>query len=1153
MKYLSKPCEEIKPSYDIVVIGSGYGGGIAASRLSRAGKKVCVLERGREFQPGEYPDTLTSSTAQMQVHTAGGHHGSARGLFDFHIHKGISVLVGCGLGGTSLINANVSIRPEERVFDDERWPKQLREEFDNPDSLLNRGYVLAKDMLKTKALPPSIQLNKLKALQFSAEQNNEKFYRTDINVNFDVDGLNHVGVEQKPCNLCGDCCSGCNHSAKNTIIMNYLPDAKTHGAEIFCETSVSHVERKGDKWHVYYSLVDTGTDKFKAPDQFIECDIVVLSAGTLGSSEILLRSKEKGLQVSDRAGYSFSGNGDVLGFAYNTAHIVDGVGEGTHDLPAEKKPGPCITGVIDARYRDSLDDGMIIEDAAVPGCIGALLPLAIDVENKLIGARERQEWDLGLYNRLKHEAQTLSSDIRGPYHGAIRNTQTYLLMTHDGEHGRFFMKENRLVIDWTGVGKEEIFRKADEQLRSETKALSGVYVKNPIWVKGMNNELITVHPLGGCYMGDTIDNGVVNHKGQVFAKDSPSGVYENFYITDGSVIPRSLGVNPLLTISAISERCCALIAADRNWKIDYSFAKKPEIPPMENKTVGVEFTETMRGYFTKGITNNDYNAGAAQGKLDNETFEFTLTIRTNDVYASIKDPQHSAVLSGTIIAPGLSAKPLNASEGTFNLFVDDPDSVDTKLMKYQMRLDSEEGKQYYFKGFKYVHHDRGLDEWPDTSTLYITLFEGADDKGKIIGQGVLHILLADFAKQMRTMKAVNAGSAVEALKAIAAFGIYFAGALYPVYGGVFAPDNFYNPDAPPRKKRELRMSLPEYHPVKTEDGYDLLLTRYNGGKKGPLLMVHGFSGNRLTFAIDTVDTNAAEFFYAQGYDVWLFDYRLSNFMKASQDQHTVDAIAKYDYPAAIEKIKSVAGVEQIDVLAHCVGSISLFMAMLNGMQGVRSIIAAQIASDLYPAPQVKWKAGLHVPQVLDALGVHSLTAYADTNEKWYEKLYDKFLKLYAVPLGDSYCTDPSCHRMTFMFGPLFEHSKMNNATHGATIEMFANANIKTYEHLTLMIRNHKLLDADGQNVYMPQIKRLAIPITFIHGENNGVFDVKSTQTTYENLCRQNGNSLYKHVVIPGYGHNDCMYGKEAVDDVFPHILSHLEAVNAGKFADVTAN
>ncbi len=779
----------MRASYDIVVIGSGYGGGIAASRLSRAGKKVCVLERGKERQPGEYPDTLIEAASQFQVHSSLGHRGSATGMYDLHVYKGLSVLVGCGLGGTSLINANVSIKPEERVFDDPNWPKELREEFDNPNSNLNVGFANALDMLKATPLPASIQLNKLTALQKAAEANNEKFYRTDINVNFDVDGENHVGVEQKPCNMCGDCCSGCNYSAKNTVLMNYLPDAKAHGADIFTETSVSHVERKGDKWLVYYSVVNSGSNKFDAAKLFVEADMVVLSAGTLGSNEIMLRSREKGLPVSDKIGYQFSGNGDVLGFAYNTASTIYGVGEGSNKLDDEKKSGPCITGVIDIRYKENLNEGMIIEDAVIPGALGSILPIFLDVQNKIIGSVQRQESISAHLDILKHGLHTLESNVMGPYVGAIKNTQTYLMMTHDGESGRLKLENDKLHLDWRYVGNQEIFKMADEQLRKETKAISGVYVKNPIWVKEMGNELVTVHPLGGCHMGDSIESSVVNHKGQVFSKDSDSGVYENFYIADGSVVPRSLGVNPLLTISAIAERCCALIAADRNWTIDYASTKKLQAIDASIRKAGIQFTEAMRGYFSTGTSNNDFKSGFEKGKINNESLSFILTIRSDDVYEMIKNPEHSATMVGTVTAPSLSSSPMNVSNGIFNLFVDDPERSKTKLMKYNMCLNSVEGKTYYFKGFKVVHDDPGFDEWPDTSTLFITIYEGADDQGKIVGQGVLQILLTDFIKQMQTIKAVNTNTIEEGLKAVFAFNKYFSESMFNVYGGIFSFKN----------------------------------------------------------------------------------------------------------------------------------------------------------------------------------------------------------------------------------------------------------------------------------------------------------------------------------------------------------------------------
>ncbi|HRX93018.1 MAG TPA: GMC family oxidoreductase N-terminal domain-containing protein [Chitinophagaceae bacterium] len=1134
MRKISKPYTEIKPSYNVVVIGSGYGGGIAASRLSRAGRSVCLLERGKEILPGEYPNTLIKASEHMQVHTNEKHIGSATGMFDFNIHPGISVLVGCGLGGTSLINANVSIRPEDRVFEDPRWPAIIRNEYKQEDSLLQKGFALATDMLKPTPLPEEIKVKKVETLKLSAEALGKNFYRLPINVNFDVDGENHVGVEQKPCNLCGDCVSGCNYHAKNTTLMNYLPDAFNHGAEIFTETSVRYIEKNGDKWHVHYEPVSAGQEKFTNSTDFVECDMVIVSAGTLGSTEILLRSKEKGLKISDRLGENFSGNGDVLGFGYNTDRTVFNVGAGKRTPKLPQAPGPCITGVIDIRDQPVLNDGMIIEDAATPGALAPLLGPTLAAEAKLIGKNEEKK--PGFFHKLKHFFRELMSVFFGAYHGAIKNTQTYLVMSHDDSNGKFSLKDDRLQIDWSRVGSEPIFKKVNDQLAECTKVLDGIYIKNPVWIKQMNHELVTVHPLGGCFMGEAHETGVVNHKGQVFAPGTDKEVYESLYITDGSVIPRSVGANPLLTISAISERCCIHIAKDNGWEIDYTTVKK-EIPD-QRSTVGIQFTETMKGFYAETSTNDNYQEGFDKGKLAENSFAFTLTIRSEDVDDIISNPKHEARMTGTVSAPQLSSTPLGVEEGYFNLFTDDPDSVNTKLMKYRMLLRSEDDKEYYFKGFKYVHHNKGFDEWAETSTLYITIFEGNNDSGKILGQGILHIAIDDFKKQMKTMKAVNATSVKDALAAELKFGKYFTKSLIEEYGGIFAPDQLYDPDKP-RTKRTLNLGPAESYPIKTEDGLDLLLTRYNGGSKGPILFVHGFSGNRLTFSIDTIEPNMAEYFYSKGYDVWLFDYRLSNLLPSSRKQHSVDDIALYDYPAAVQKILSITGAAAIDVMAHCVGSVSLFMAMLNGLQGVRSIVSAQIACDFYPAPQVKWKAGLHIPQVLDALGIHSLTAYVDKNVDWENKLFDKLLKLYAVPL-EGYCNSPTCHRMTFMFGPLYEHSQLNEATHTAMIEMFTIANMKTYEQLTRMIRKHKITNYEGEDVYMPHIERLRIPITFIHGEFNKLFLPKSTLTTYENLCKANGDSLYKHHIIKGYGHNDCMYGKNTSRDVFPLILEQFE-------------
>jgi cholesterol oxidase len=120
----------MKDHYDAVVVGSGYGGGVAASRLARAGQKVCVLERGREIQPGEYPKTMLAAVRELQIDTPAGHVGSRTGMFDMRQNGDINVFVGCGLGGTSLLNASVSLKPDPRVFEDTRWPQTVRDDVD---------------------------------------------------------------------------------------------------------------------------------------------------------------------------------------------------------------------------------------------------------------------------------------------------------------------------------------------------------------------------------------------------------------------------------------------------------------------------------------------------------------------------------------------------------------------------------------------------------------------------------------------------------------------------------------------------------------------------------------------------------------------------------------------------------------------------------------------------------------------------------------------------------------------------------------------------------------------------------------------------------------------------------------------------------------
>ena len=131
------------------------------------------------------------------------------------------------------------------------------------------------------------------------------------------------------------------------------------------------------------------------------------------------------------------------------------------------------------------------------------------------------------------------------------------------------LADDRLRVEWPGVGEQASIKRVDEHLEAATRPLGGTHLRNPLWTKISDHALATVHPLGGCVMGDDAEHGVVDDRGEVFSGPLGRGTHRGLYVSDGSVVPRSIGVNPLLTISGLAERCCALIAAERGWEIDY--------------------------------------------------------------------------------------------------------------------------------------------------------------------------------------------------------------------------------------------------------------------------------------------------------------------------------------------------------------------------------------------------------------------------------------------------------------------------------------------------------------------------------------------------------------------------------------------------------
>jgi len=542
----------------VVVIGSGYGGGIAASRLARTGQKVIVLERGKEWRAGDFPTGPLEAAAQLQVDGPAGRLGARTGLYDLRSNAQVDVVVGCGLGGTSLINASVSLEPATEVFDDPRWPQAIRNDL---TTLVADGYARARAMLAPATYPTDAPaLPKLAALARSADALDRPFARAPINVAF-TDRINGGGVAQSACTLCGDCVTGCNYNAKTTVDMTFLPDAKAHGAQIYTEVTARWIERVGDRFQIKWRWTEAGDDDAL---RTITADVIVLAAGVLGSTEILLRSAEHGLAVSPLVGHELSANGDYLSFAYNNDAVVHAVGAGDRPLSRIGPVGPTITGVISPPAGQPLPDQYIVEEGAIPGAFSDALPLAFTVAAGALGFNTATSLKARL-DQAGRALESLAEGGAGAYVGSVNNTQTFLTIGHDDASGSMALVDDRLRISWPGAGDQPIYQEMQKTTTGATAVTQGISIKEPIWTEVLHYNLITVHPLGGCPMGEDAAHGAVNDRGQVFSGAAGTAAYAGLYVADGSIVPTSLGVNPLLTISALAERAMTLLIHDRGW------------------------------------------------------------------------------------------------------------------------------------------------------------------------------------------------------------------------------------------------------------------------------------------------------------------------------------------------------------------------------------------------------------------------------------------------------------------------------------------------------------------------------------------------------------------------------------------------------------
>ena len=544
MTRLATSLDRMRDAYDAVVVGSGYGGAVVAARLARAGRSVCLLERGREVMPGGFPRTFLQVLAELAGHPVG-HPGP--GLFDRRPGPGRDTLAGCGLGGTSLINGGVLLEPDARVLDDDAWPAVLRGGAD-PD--WREGMRRARETLRPAAVPDdTARLPRLDAQAALARTLGLPFRRAPASIRYAAEHT-PAGGELASCLLCGDCCTGCNQGAKASLDALYVAEAVAHRADVFVRAQVIDVERSHGSWVVRFVPGSPGRARFDSPPMFVRAAVVVLAAGTPGSPGILMRSRVRGLSLSGRVGERVSANGTAIGFAWNGGLTVDGVGSNPDRPPTGRPIGPATVGLLDARPGVPTEQGVVLMDAAIPGALGVVAAHAI-------GAAALAE--ATTHGTAGHWVRTLAGGVRtmifGPDREAAARTLTLVATGHDASPGRVLLDGDHALIAWParttgGSLADDLVRRAAHALGSD--AVQGI-------------PMPVVHAVGGCPMADRAEDGVVDASGRVFAGSSGTDVHDGLYVVDGSIVPRSLGVPPSLTIAALSERASLILLRTRGW------------------------------------------------------------------------------------------------------------------------------------------------------------------------------------------------------------------------------------------------------------------------------------------------------------------------------------------------------------------------------------------------------------------------------------------------------------------------------------------------------------------------------------------------------------------------------------------------------------
>jgi len=506
--------------YDVVVIGSGFGGSVAALRLVEKGYRVCVLEAGARFEDKDFPKTSWRLRKFLFAPRLG-----LNGIQRIHKLPDVFVLCGAGVGGGSLVYANTLYQPEDEYFQDPQWS-----EITDWKQELTPWYQVARRMLGVSTNP--YFSNSDLAMKRVAEEMGvgETFKLAPLGIYFaEQEGVTNpdpyfggAGPSRTSCINCGECMTGCRHNAKNTLVKNYLYFAEKHGAEIKANTTVTRIEKNGDKWQI-----NTRKSASWLPiSSQITADQVIVAAGAFNTQRLLHRMKSKGiLNLSDALGKLARTNSESLVGAIMPNRDIDfskGAAITSSFFPNKN------THVEPVRYgKGSNSMGLLqtIMTSSDQPTVRTLQWLTAAFKNptlilKILNVRKWSERSV-----IALVMQNLNSSVT-----------TY---EKSGLFGRKLTSKND-----TSTPNPTWIPEANEVAKRIAKNYGGIAAGN---IGNLVGAPFTAHFSGGCVIGKDKESGVIDPYHRVWD-------YPTLHILDGSTITANLGVNPSLTITAQAER-----------------------------------------------------------------------------------------------------------------------------------------------------------------------------------------------------------------------------------------------------------------------------------------------------------------------------------------------------------------------------------------------------------------------------------------------------------------------------------------------------------------------------------------------------------------------------------------------------------------------